>query len=1038
MTLKHYTSNDSEILANKLSGNINSNKSVFKPHFIISAHQSTNAWLTEHIANKNGIAAHLFYQRPEEFVSMIYNVLEAGTAQRELLATKSLVWLIDHVLGSAEFKAKPEHKTVVLYIDDDEMKRFTLSEKILHLFEEYQTKEPDMIRKWNNNQLADLGEDLKEAEIWQRYIWNALKALAKAKISDFTQMMDAIYKCLEDPEKVKVLLEKVADVSFFGNLPYTPEYIKLLQTLGEKTDIRICLYHQNFFDKNESVHRLVKNLGAFGIKQNKLFDNLQSEVLQSTYDTSAANLLQTLQEKIKGKEITYIDDNKKDDSITISNCFSINREVEALYHYLIRQFKENSSLGMRDICVITPDIEKYAPAVKSFFSSKDFPIEFNFYDTSHKIKASPYLALEALLNLDTDTFTSRQLLGLLEFNFIRDRFGFNEDIGLLTRAVKAANIRHGIEGNPELETDLVAWRYGLKRLIYGFCLEPKEELVEINDTTFFPVTEFEDRDTLELLRLYEFVEELDMWIQNRKAERSLAEWVTFITEMTLVKFLDMKDYESFHFTKLLSDWMHASAFVENDKISFRVIHYHLSTLLNSMEGGEKKGFGGVRFVSPNAYLSTPASIYAFLGLNGSDFPRKTTRLSFDLSSKTHPTPTDLDKNLFLNILLASRKKCYLSFIGQSVKDNSRIPPSTLLEELLTSLKESLLRNKDSDEIITKHPLHGFSMKYNRAGTEDKLYRFEKRIENENDSNFPDQEIVSEILKSDEEGRTIIPLKDLIDFLIDPVKHFYNKKLGVYYPNNEDNEAEVESFELNTLEEWAVMDNILGATLTSNSKNDDEIYEELLRSGKLPLKNFGKATFERCMKKVKGVIEKIGGFSGQTPRSQNIDIKINGFRIKGTVDNIYDSTLLFSTVSSDKLKYRIRAWVSFLCLSQELNPLKLLYVTKDKGKIKENVPANSIELLENYCTKYKEGWNKLILFSCEFDESRDKILNINTDQDSVLDIKLKGILNNPYNRSSFPSNYFLRELNNNSLQENQKVDEFLSFYRFTLEMYEFLN
>ncbi len=138
-----------------------------------------------------------------------------------------------------------------------------------------------------------------------------------------------------------------------------------------------------------------------------------------------------------------------------NNCFSIYREVEVLYHYLVKQFK-NPLLAQREVCVLVSDIDSYAPAIKTFFEKKPFHFDFTFYDTSSKVHSSPYSALEALLNFDKSNFSSKEVMALLDFEFIRSKFGIN-DVSTISRALQVANIRHGIEGDTDIESNYISW-----------------------------------------------------------------------------------------------------------------------------------------------------------------------------------------------------------------------------------------------------------------------------------------------------------------------------------------------------------------------------------------------------------------------------------------------------------------------------------------------------------------------------------------------------------------------------------------------------
>ena len=66
--------------------------------------------------------------------------------------------------------------------------------------------------------------------------------------------------------------------------------------------------------------------------------------------------------------------------------------------------------------------------------------------------------------------------------------------------------------------------------------------------------------------------------------------------------------------------------------------------------------------------------------------RQNGRVGFDLIAR-HPrrgdrSLRDEDRYLFLESILSARECLYISYLGQSIQDNSEIPPSVLVSELL--------------------------------------------------------------------------------------------------------------------------------------------------------------------------------------------------------------------------------------------------------------------------------------------------------------------------------------------------------------------
>jgi exodeoxyribonuclease V gamma subunit len=1031
MSLKTYTSSDNKVLATKLAGEVGMIKNIFQKHFIVTGHTSTNDFLTQTIAHQNGIAAHLDFKSPSKFVEMVYSILEAGPKRKELFKSHQLVWLIDSVLSNQNLLLSSDFAKINNYIGSDTQKRFALAEKIAGLFQSYQEDTPEIIKAWNSGEVYYRGEELLDDEVWQRVIWLEISKILGERFPDLTKVYARIHEKMLSAEGQQLLQDKLPSVSFFGNLAYTSEIVNLLKLLGDFIDISI--FHPSFQQNEEN--RFVQNFGQMIKKQHELLQEFSAEQLEIQQNNQVSTL-GILQQKIKGSYAAR--KHTLDDSIVVANSFTVNREIEAFYHYLILQFHEDEDLMKRDICVITPNIDLYSPAIQAFFTNKNFEIDYTLYDTSHKIQASPYSAIEALFQLESDDFTSKKVMSLLDFNYIRDKFGIIEDQSALKRAVKLANIRHGMMGNKEIETDLVSWSYGLKRLIYGFCLAPKQDEVSFDDASFFPVDQFEESETRELMRFVNFVDALYKWLENRDEAKTLNEWLEFIEKDTIDLFIDFKEIETNKFRRVLGD-LKETANYYTQKISFRTIRYYLLGQLNQMEGGERKGYGGVQFVSPNTYLSNPAKIYAFLGMNGKDFPRQDHQLSFDLNRKDRTTITEMDKNLFLNCILTAEKKVYFSFIGQSVKDNSQIPPSTLIDELMEGIKE-ISSDFDAKSFIVKHPLHGFSKKYNNTKDYPKLIKynqksnanvfesyFSKLDKNKNEEENKDKQ-------DNEEQKTIIYLHELINFINDPVKHYFNKTLGIYYNDREIELAENELFELGVLENWGVKDAFLKAGILN--KPTSCLMSQFKKRGLLPLAKQGEAAFYSIEKDVDKILnnESLKTLLETNERKKFTgEIEIENFIIKGSIDGIYDDTFLFASVSKNKAKYQIKAILQYYfgLLSEHCSVEKLFYFMNEMKEPKivyqtEKEPI--IEQLSEWCNLFVKN-EELIPYTSEMETKKAKfpLLNDENYTGKLNSLILYETILNDNEQAVFLSDYFKKIAENDGFLDKNKATRFLEIH-----------
>src|SRR5204862_2382522 len=118
--------------------------------------------------------------------------------------------------------------------------------------------------------------------------------------------------------------------------------------------------------------------------------------------------------------------------------------------------------------------------------------------------------------------------------------------------------------------------------------------------------------------------------------------------------------------------------------------------------------------------SVPFKVICLLGLNDTAYPRHDRAPGFDLVAQ-HPKRgdrniRDSDRALFLEALLSARQVFYLSYLGQSLRDNQPLPPSVLVSELLDYIGQTF--DVAIDEFVIRHPPEAVS-----GGTVEERSRF---------------------------------------------------------------------------------------------------------------------------------------------------------------------------------------------------------------------------------------------------------------------------------------------------------------------------
>ena len=144
---------------------------------------------------------------------------------------------------------------------------------------------------------------------------------------------------------------------------------------------------------------------------------------------------------------------------------------------------DDPTLEPRDILVMCPDIETYAPLIVADFGLGDVMhgahpahrLRVRLADRS-LIQTNPLLGVASqLLALAGSRVTASEVLNLAQAAPVRARFGFtDDDLEAITRWVRQANIRWGFdqEHRRPYRVDFVhnTWRFGIDRVLAGVAM----------------------------------------------------------------------------------------------------------------------------------------------------------------------------------------------------------------------------------------------------------------------------------------------------------------------------------------------------------------------------------------------------------------------------------------------------------------------------------------------------------------------------------------------------------------------------------------
>jgi len=704
------------------------------------------------------------------------------------------------------------------------------------------------------------------------------------------------------------------------------------------------------------------------IDRDNLLHHIQADILD-LQDSSADTLLNPQ---------SYTEIDKEDDSISLHACHSVMREVEVLHDNLLAMFEQDKKLTPKDIIVMVPNIDSYAPYVEAVFSrSHSNNIPFSISDLSAQQENPILVSFLQLLNLQQSRYTREDILALLEVPAILNRFSIKQsEFDLLQHWITESGIRWGLNENSATQWDLPAltqnnWLFGLKRMLLGYAM---------SDDLFEGISPYDEVQGLQgdlLGRFIEFIDTLITLETKLNQQVECAEWQVFINQLIDDFYLEDED-NSVLFTQIrqqmqtLTEQTHEAKFEQ--PLSLMVLLEYLQEHLSNQSNSQRFLAGQVNFCTLMPMRSIPFKVVCLLGMNDGLYPRSLLPMGFDLMvghrQRGDRSRRDEDRYLYLEALLSAQSRFYISYIGKDISDNSEKMPSVLVSELLNYIQQSFrLKNKKDDlldtsqlekqllESLTYHyPMQSFGEQYYQGKQITYQQSWWSAFNNKNADSI-DQPLP--LLEGEE-----IELTALIRFLQNPCRAFFNQSLNVYFEIDEIMQENDEPFALDNLQQY-----ILKKQQFENGLDDQaltDLYVDLKAQGKLPVGEFSGLVFNQNLQIMVDLATIYSSyFIGEIEQIQ-VDIPFDNKRLIGALDDHCENGLVRIKPGNIKGKDLLKLWVEHLsyCIAHGQH-LNATLFGQAKGYFFEEIQADyAHKRLSELICLYQTGLQQAIPFFTE--------------------------------------------------------------------------
>lgn len=938
--------------------------SPFKQELFLLQSQGMERWLSQQLASEFKVWANFRFLFPGRFFATLSEQLDS-TLSDEKFDRHLMLWRFEAALRKVHEEVFIP-LTQYLHGENQALKRFQLAQQLAQLFDQYQMMRPDMLALWQQGKLLYDSA----AEPWQRALW--LQVTEQTGFRHRGALWLAMIEKLNAAESGQFQHKLPDRVHVFGINSLPPLFLNLLQGLSRHCDVHFYLLNpaQVYWGdapgkkllvqlEQADAHPLLALLGQQGREfQQMILEQLNFELeLDSFEKIPVANNLQQLQNDLLANRFAE-NPLQPDGSIGMHACHSRLREVQVIKNQLLSVLEQNPDLALRDMVVMAPDIQLYAPFISAVFDD----VQHAIADRSLRLTNTALDVFIRFLQVCRSRFGWQGVLDLLEQPVVYGGFGLSEaELDLIRFWIEDTRVRWGRDSSHKQELGLPpspenTWRAALDRLLMGYAVADDTESVD----GVLPYRDIEGLSAQALGGFHDFLQTLFNAVKELGMAMTLSEWSEVLSRYTGVLLGQADAVERQQLNELLQELTERYATVHHEPLTLDVMIDWLESRVS--EHKSSTGFlrGQLTFCSMLPMRSIPFQVIALMGMNDGEFPKIDRHPTFDLLAQNF-RPGDRsrradDRYQFLEIILSARRQLIISYVGQSQKDQKSIPPSVIVSEFLEILADVYhLR-----DVVTNHPLQPFSSRYFDGACE-KLFSYDQgdceTARNLGAAQFDSAPWWHGRVETNPEE--VIDIAELCAFYRHPQRYFMQRQLGLRFIQLSEAAQEREPFSLDGLEQYAVYQEWIEEALRGN----DFPLSRLRAQGRWLSGTPGELLYAEQQQAVQDFVARIRAKNlGDRQADRAIDIGFGTFRLTGKLSGLYQHGSMLYRYSDLKGKDFILAWLHHLLINQ-LQQQTTFLLSKDHDL--QLVPALCADQdLQALITIFLEGQQRPDVFFTE--------------------------------------------------------------------------
>ena len=1001
MTLHLHHATRTDLLADALAEVLASPlPDPFAEEVVVVPAKGVERWLTQRLSHRlgagprggDGVCAGVRFLNPRSLVALL-----TGTERDDPWDADRLVWPLLRVVDDA--LDEPWCATLAVHLGrgaeaaQAELRRdrrYSVVRRLAGLFASYAGQRPGMLSEWLAGHDGDgTGQELAEDLRWQPELWRRLVTAVAATPPDVRHR--------EVLERIRAgaPLELPDRLSMFGHTRMAASELELLRAVGEVREVHLWLpqaspgawrrlsdvvaegpvrraddlsgrlvHHPLLSSLGRDARELQRSLALLGPVEVHEVGEVVAAV-SPPGSPGESTLLARLQADLREDTVPRQDADAPgpppgDRSVQVHACHGATRQVEVLREVLVGLLEDDPTLEPRDVLVMCPDVEAYAPLFSAVFglggrapADGSEGSEDATAHPAHELRVrladrglmstNPLLAMAgSLVELAGGRGTASEVLDLVAAEPVRHRFALSDDdLATVTSWVQQSGVRWGLNESLRATYKLAGfpqntWAAGLDRLLLGVAMAEDEGCAL---GACLPLDDVGSAAVELAGSLSEVVARLEHRVTALRQATTVEEWVPGIREGVL-ELGSVPARDSWQVTQLereLDQVLEAATLDTglatgldtglgtglDTELRLADVRTLLQLRLQPRPTRANFRTGNLTVATLVPMRSVPHRVVCLVGLDDGVFPRSTISDGDDVLARNPLTgerdARSEDRQLLLDAVLAAGETLVVTYTGANEHSGHERPAAVPLGELLDTLER--MAPGARDHVLVRHPLQPFDVRNfmpKQLGTAEPFSFDRASLAGAHASvreRLPRPPLLTAPLPP--AGRGDVTLAELQALLGHPVRGFLRQRLDVGIPQEYDEVDDALPVELDALSAWEIGDRVLRRAIAGAEPTGVFLAEQL--RGDLPPLRLGERILgDEIFPRVDKLFSATAAARSTPPRAVDVTVDLGGGRrLTGVVADVRGNRIVRVNYSNLAAKHRLATWIDLLALSAGL-------------------------------------------------------------------------------------------------------------------------